>query len=234
MYYLELIQRFWKYNQKINLGSTAIAMYLYLLKLGNDTDSYDVTISDVALSNMLGITRKTVKPTKEKLRNFGLIQFETKNGLPCNYRLLLNYPFEILEPVIQDIESKDNPQKGNDDKFGLALRNNPKIMQKKDRDVPPIYDKDKLLSSGKIPTLEEFFEYAQTLKVYETSMDSHIKEKYNDWSNNSWRSHLDRPINNWKSSLKSTLPYMKDNVSSESLSVQSIPNIKRPKTSLKN
>lgn len=65
-------------------------------------------------------------------------------------------------------------------------------------------------------------------------MDSHIKEKYNDWSNNSWRSHLDRPINNWKSSLKSTLPYMKDNVSSESLSVQSIPNIKRPKTSLKN
>ena len=29
-------------------------------------------------------------------------------------------------------------------------------MQKKDRDVPPIYDKDKLLSSGKIPTLEEF------------------------------------------------------------------------------
>lgn len=133
---------------------------------------------------MLGITRKTVKPTKEKLRNFGLIQFETKNGFSLQLQAVTQLSLK-LEPVIQDIESKDNPQKGNDDKFGLALRNNPKIMQKKDRDVPPIYDKDKLLSSGKIPTFRRIFEYAQTLKVYETSMDSHIKEKYNDWSNNS-------------------------------------------------
>ena len=238
MYYLELIQKFWNFNQKINIGSTAIAMYLYLLKLGNDTDDYDVTISDVALSNILGITRKTVKPTKEKLRNFGLIQFETKNGLPCNYRLLLNYPIQILEPVIQELEPKDKvqtPKKEsaeNSQTLELTFQDNFQTIKREDEEVSSFYDKDKFLSSGEIPTLEEFFEYAKTLKAYETSMDCHIKEKYNDWSNNGWRSHLDRPINNWKSSLKSTLPYMKGN--DNELSVQSIPNIKRPKTSLKN
>ena len=97
MYYLELIQRFWYFNQKAQLNTTAIAMYLYLLKLGHDENRYDVCISDVKMSEALRITRKTVKPTKEKLRNLGLLQFENNKGLPCSYRLLLNYSLEFTE-----------------------------------------------------------------------------------------------------------------------------------------
>ncbi len=38
------------------------------------------------------------KSTKEKLKLLGLIEFQTRNGLPCNYRILLNYP---LKPTTQ-------------------------------------------------------------------------------------------------------------------------------------
>lgn len=39
-HYQELIQRFWDLNQKKHLGCNAIAMYLYLLKLGNDNNGF--------------------------------------------------------------------------------------------------------------------------------------------------------------------------------------------------
>lgn len=42
MYYQELIQKLWDFNKK-TIGSTAIAMYLYLLKLGNDAESYTIS-----------------------------------------------------------------------------------------------------------------------------------------------------------------------------------------------
>jgi replication initiation and membrane attachment protein DnaB len=99
MYYLELLQKFWDFNKNVLIGSNAIAMYLYLLKLGNDCNGYCIKVSDVEISKTLKITRKTVIPTKEKLRDLGLIQYETKNGIPCSYRLILNYNIHIQEPV---------------------------------------------------------------------------------------------------------------------------------------
>jgi len=91
MYYLELIERFWILNQKAKPGATAIALYLYLLKTAKSSDSYDFQVSDVVLSKELGLTRQTVKATKERLRDLGLIQFKTRNGVSGSYRLLLNY-----------------------------------------------------------------------------------------------------------------------------------------------
>ena len=73
MNYLELIYRFWDFNKKIQLGSTAIAMYLYLLQRSSENKCHGVTISDVALRKQLGLTRKTVKSTKEKLEKIGPI-----------------------------------------------------------------------------------------------------------------------------------------------------------------
>ena len=95
MYYLELIERFWDFNKKAKISPTEILLYFYLLKMGYENDRYDFKISDVELGRELGLTRKTIKSTKEKLKNLGLVQFQSKNGLPCHYRLLLNYSFEI-------------------------------------------------------------------------------------------------------------------------------------------
>jgi hypothetical protein len=99
----ELIERLWRFNENTRLGATAIVMYLYLLKLGEQNNSYVIKISDTVLSNILGIHRNTVKPFREKLKNFGLILYTTKNGFPCTYRILLNYSFESFKEESEKI-----------------------------------------------------------------------------------------------------------------------------------
>lgn len=214
MYYLELIHRFWDFNHKNQIGSTGISMYLYLLKIGYDNNLYDCHISDVAVSKELGLTRKTVKSTKEKLKKFGLIEFQTKNGLPCYYRLLLHYPLQIAEPEKREkvrIEKKSVSSDSEDIE----------IPSKQQPSAPVINQKN-------IPTFNEFFEYAQTLETYESDLDSVIKNKYETWIMNGWQNNSNRPITNWKSSLKSIMPYMKNTDEDPQLSVSSIPNIRRP------
>jgi hypothetical protein len=95
VYYLELIQRFWEFGPKARLSTTATVVYLYLLKQASDNNGYDVVISDVMLSERLGLTRKTLKPAKEALRNLGLIQYENRKGLSCSYRIVLDYPLQV-------------------------------------------------------------------------------------------------------------------------------------------
>ena len=236
MYYLELIDRFWDFNQKVRLGSSAISLYLYLLKLGKDNDSYKVVISDVALGNALGITRKTIRPTKEKLRELGLIEFESKSGFPCYYRILQNYSFDI--PIPEKIETeKINKVQSLEivEKQETLKRNNssdevvPKISKSSDK--VSIDDTSKIEKSIVVPKFDEFIEFARTLEDYQPLLDSVIKEKYHSWLENDWRNSSGRPISNWKSSLKSILPYLKNSQKDDAVSVTSIPNIKRPKTS---
>ena len=236
MYYQELIQKLWDFNKKTKLGSTAIAMYLYLLKLGNDTESYTISVSDVTISNVLSITKKTVKPTKEKLRKSGLIQYENKIGFPCSYRLSVNYPLEIPESKknqnsSQISNSKENeiqvPITENLEPFDSPAKIFPKIREQNDE----ILDSDtlnRMIKTSEIPTLEEFMTYAKTLDNYETILDSNIKEKYDSWTKNNWKNNSGRPITNWKSSLKSALPYMKNDTNNEISPLDFIPNIKRP------
>ena len=236
MYYLELIDRFWDFNQKARLGSSAISMYLHLLKLGKDNDDYKVVISDVALGNALGITRRTIRPKRDKLRELGLIEFESKSGFPCNYRILLNYSFDIpLPEKVETIKTEKVQSLEIGEKQETLKRNHssdevvPKISKSSDK--VSIDDASKINKSFVIPKFDEFIEFARTLEDYQPLLDSVIKEKYHSWLENDWRNSSGRPISNWKSSLKSILPYLKNSQKDDAVSVTSIPNIKRPKTS---
>ena len=66
------------------------------------------------------------------------------------------------------------------------------------------------LKNSKIPSLDEFMRYAKSLESYESELDLNISEKYENWKNNGWKNTFNRPISNWKSTLKSTLPYLKN------------------------
>lgn len=251
MYYLELIQRFWNFNQKTHIGPTAIAMYLYLLKTANDNDAYDFQISDVVVSNELGLTRKTAKYTKEKLRDLGLIRFEAKNGFPCNYRLILNYPLEIFETETENGKNEEfepeaaflKPEESTlappivlpikilpentDQEAEIQSSIGIQLSQPQPIPIPIPIPKG---NDKNIPDLDEFMEYAKTLESYEVGLDSDIKSKYNSWMENGWKNGSDRPITNWKSTLKSSLPFMKNTTVNDQFSIQKIPNIKRPKS----
>lgn len=233
MYYQELIERMWNFNQRIKLGSTAIAMYLYLLKLGNDANGYDVSLSDVDLSKILGITRKTVKQTKEKLKNLGLIQYKNKNGFACNYRLLVNYSLDISE--FQDLQKTKSDENSSMPKFQKSKtsqelehfqESSQKNIQQENLDHTKIIQDIK----RNYPSLEEFMVFAKTLDGYKVSLNSAIESKFILWSQNGWKNNSDRPINNWKHSLKSSLPYLKDNTDKTEKYDKSLPSIKRPKS----
>ncbi|MDQ0593416.1 MULTISPECIES: hypothetical protein [Chryseobacterium] len=245
MHYLELVQRFWDFNQKTSIGTTGISMYLYLLKIGSDNDSCDFQISDVVISIELGVTRKTVKSTKEKLRNLGLIQYQTTSGLACKYRLIEDYPSHISSPEIvhkEEIGKDESIQKIVE--FGVSLltgrpvqnlsenTNDQEIESHLSQSIQSLQPQPTTQKGNNenIPSLEEFMTYAETLKIYAAELDSEIQSKYENWKNNGWKNSSDRPITNWKSSLKSTLPFMKGQMESHQLSLQSIPDIKRPKS----
>jgi replication initiation and membrane attachment protein DnaB len=212
MNYLELIRKFWDFNYKNQIGSTGISMYMYLLKIGDDNNGYNFHISDVVASKELGLTRKTVKSTKEKLGNLGLIEFQTKNGFPCYYRLLSKYPLQIAE-----LEKKEKIKS----KISSNLEN--VEIQSQLRPLKPI------VTHKNVPSLKEFIRYAKTLATYDAELDFEVKEKYQAWVHNGWRNNSDRPITNWKSSLKSILPYMKNSNMDHQLSIANIPCIKLPK-----
>jgi hypothetical protein len=86
------------------------------------------------------------------------------------------------------------------------------------------------LKNSKIPSLDEFMRYAKSLEGYESELELSISEKYESWINNNWKNTSNRPISNWKSTLKSTLPYLKNTSGENSLSLQDIPSIKRPES----
>ena len=255
MYYLELIQRFWDFNKKAKVSPTEISLYFYLLKIGYENERYDFKISDVELGKELGLTRKTIKSTKEKLKNLGLIQFQSKNGFPSHYRLLLNYSIEI-EPDIS-IKKEESTIIKKDQKREileifesiLSAQNSVEVVKEIEinsdiKASSETTEKQKLeweqvqkqkqeqqnLKNNKIPSLDEFIEYAKSLEGYESELELSISEKYESWINNGWKNTSNRPISNWKSTLKSTLPYLINKSEKNSLSLQDIPKIKRPES----
>lgn len=238
MYYLELIQRFWDFNHENNVGSTATAFYLYLLKEGFAKDRYDLKLSDVEISRELRLTRKTVKSTKEKLQVLGLIEFQTRNGLPCNYRILLNYPLKPITQVrVNPLETEnyiDSDTVKVEDNFVDIEQNfdNPTLTEDPQQDGNLSFlSLQRQLNNVDVPNYDEFLQYAQKLDLYESTMNIFIKEKYESWLNDGWINHSKRPITNWKSSLKSILPFLKDKKGLSALSIESVPTIKRPKPS---
>lgn len=211
MYYFELIQRFWEFNKLAKISPSEISLYLYLLKTAFENNHYDFKISDSKIARELGVTRKTVKSTKEKLQNIGLIEFQANNGAPCYYRILLNYSLDFKSHKIQGIST--------------SIEKN--LLK---AEVVKISSEDKNRDNINIntPSFEEVMKYVQTLGNYEHQLDNIIKHKYDSWIKNGWKNSSDRPISDWKLALKNTLPYMKNSKGDGPVSIENVPKIKHP------
>lgn len=224
MYYLELIEKFWTFNRKNKIGSTAIAMYLYLLKTGFENGRYDFKISDINICKDLGLTRKTVKSIKEKLRSFGLINYQPKNGSPCSYRLMIYYSLSEVEnekfrkeETKKQIKTKEISKKTDNTEVAILISQKFKLE----------------INNTCTPSLEVFMDYVRTLEIYEPHLDSKIESKFSSWKNNGWKNSTDKTISNWKASLKNVLPYLKNTEENNGISIQSIPKISLPKLNSK-
>lgn len=213
MYYLELLDKFWEFNKKLKLGANVAAVYVYLLKTGYENGRYDFKVSDLILSRDLKLTRKTVKSIKQKLCDHGLIMFETRNGHPSFYRLLLNYSIDEFEKKIikEDCINQysfitANP--GNLSSHDPSIQNNEDVRSAHNDSPVETVITNQNNTEIKRPTLQEFISYARTFEIYTSHLDEAITLKYTDWLENEWRNAANRPIADWKLSLKSILPFL--------------------------
>lgn len=220
----EFFTKIWQFNSQNPLGLSVLSLYFYLLKVAYEKKSLNFTLSESRISRELKMTRKTVKIGKEKLRKYGIISFKSRSGLPCDFQLISEYPlifkdlFEQTEEIYKIPEIKKIQNKFELQKVNSEIKDTQQILS--------------IVETNKnIPTIEEFLEYAQSLEMYDPQLHSEIQLKYDNWKSNNWKNSANRPITDWKSSLKSVLPYLKNSTQNNSLSVKTIPAITPPKLS---
>lgn len=65
---------------------------------------------------------------------------------------------------------------------------------------------------SEIPTFDEFFTFISLIDEYKDKADGlkySIKAKYDSWLDNGWKDGNDKPIIQWKTKIRNTLPYLK-------------------------
>lgn len=218
---LDLSERIWKFNESRALGLSTLSVYFFLLKISVERESLKFRISDTQISRQLKMTRKTVKVCKEKLRRFGIISYRSISGVPAEITLTSDYPLILDNQHFDDDLNKKRKAKKQNEEFLVQS----KILK------TPVSEIDDF-STKKImdfPTLEEFIEYAKSIETYDDDLLLEIKNKHQTWTNNGWKNSFDRPITNWKSALKNSIPYLYNSALKNKKSFEAIPIIKRIK-----
>ncbi|WP_297971889.1 transcriptional regulator [uncultured Capnocytophaga sp.] len=225
MEYLKLIRKFWSFVKECPLNTSAISLYLFLLQKWDVEGQKDFEFSDIEINRKLKMDRNTIRKNKDILRNLGLISYQITNGYPTFYKIILDYSVRKSNKELPVAEKKKVSQ----EVIVPSIDTPPTI------EVPPTASsvatpppkKSKPKLNIEPPTLEEFMEYAKTLELYEESLIPHLKTKYETWNENNWVNGYGKPILNWKLTLKSTMPYLKN---SNQGNIFNIPKINRPKS----
>ncbi|MBB6370089.1 hypothetical protein HNP36_001142 [Chryseobacterium shigense] len=236
-----LIMQFWEYNEKEPLGAVAVALYFFLVEIWKKNEKNDFNLSDTEICEGLKITRPTIIALRQKLVTLGMIQYQSKNGLPGHYKILLEYSPALSVFAKPETDKGDSTTKSSQKIISKKNKTTEKSSQKIEAPKNQNLSADNQLEipaktliqvSGNIPLLEEFTQYAKTLDNYVPELDILIKEKYDSWLGNEWKNGYDKPITNWKSSIKNAMPFLQSELQSSSAAFQkiSLPTIKRPKS----
>ena len=239
----ELTEKFWKYNEKEPLGAVMVALYLFLIEIWKKNEENDFSLSDTEICERLKITRPTIIALRQKLVTAGMIQYQPKNGLPGCYKI--HFEYSSTFSVFANPESK---------KGVSTTKRNQKIIHKKNepaekalQNIEPSQNQNLTFDDsaetpiikpishlGNIPSLEEFSQYSKLLDNYIPEIDHLVKEKYYSWLGNGWKNGYDKPITNWKSSIKNIMPFLQSELRSSNATSEKIalPTIKRPKSSI--
>jgi len=230
MNYSELISRFWEHNEKQPLGAVAVSLYLFLLEIWTKNDEHDFKLSDTEICERLKITRPTIISSRQKLCSIGMIQYQSQNGLPGHYKIIREY-----SPVLSVSENpkKAIPKKKKTVEKPIQKNENP-LNESSFADNPPkISQPTLILGFGNIPSLEEFTQYAKTLENYIPELENLIEAKYNSWLENEWKNSYNKPITNWKSSIKNAMPFLQSELESQNTTPEkkiALQTIKRPRS----
>lgn len=256
MEYLELIKKYWSTNEEYPQTSSVTIIYLFLLNIWDKNVQKDFELSDNELTKILRLNRSTIKESKRILRDLGLISYQITKGFPTIYKIIPDYVIrkgkevipvaekektvvkktsmpvspipETISPVQEPIPVQQLlPQEQQVSITPAVEVVSPPLPPKPPKETPP----PKSTPNINKPSFDEFMEYAKTLPMYEEGLDEHLKIKYEYWVDNGWISGFNKPIINWKQTLKSTMPYLtsKNKNIFDIPKIKTIPKINRPK-----
>ena len=200
-----LFEKIFDLNSKNKIGSNTIAVFTFILYKCEDLQK-EIVLSDYEMARELGLSRQTVINAKNKLKLFGLLDYQRNPGFPNRFILQGN---EFPKETLTIIETKE-----------ITVKNIDRIPE------PKIIATN---SFSQFPTLKQFMDFAKTLKDYSEKLDDLLIKKFHQWENSDWKNSLGKPILNWQSVLEKNLMMLEISLPKENQTHYKIPNIKRPK-----
>ena len=230
-------------SEEFPQSSTITCTYFFLLESWDKNNREDFEISDYDISSKLKINRNTIINNRKILRDLGLINYQITKGFPTLYKIIKGKEVipvaekekviakktvsPALPPIVQEEPTKPVQQTQVQTVLPTVPIEAPKL--------PPTLPKSKQAAKtpSNIPSIEEFIAYAKTLNTYKEELEEHIRIKYETWKENGWITGYNKPIVNWKQTLRNTMPYLTPNSNNQSIfnvtKLNSIPKINRPK-----
>lgn len=210
------MKKFWKLNEREVLNTSVIIMYFFLLEIWDRCNNLsEFSISDKKIIEILKISRNTLKNAREKLCDLKLLRYKRQAGHSFVYKIISDSDKNSLTNGKITLKKED-----------IVLT---EIIEEKETiQIVPQKSNTKQLPTN-IPTEDEFLNFAKSLEIYDANspnIDFKIKAKYESWVNNGWKNGHNKPIRNWKTNLKSTLPYL---LTPNNSFTSKVPVVKRPK-----
>lgn len=141
---------------------------------------------------LFGCSKKTVIKFFDQLKNDEMIERETigKGNRRKHLLTVLNWEKYQQMETENDTETK------------------PDFTPKRNPTLPSNKNEKERKERKNIPNEAEFLNYAKTLEVYQPGLDFSIKAKREAWLESGWKDGNGKPIKNWKTKLKNTIPYL--------------------------
>lgn len=167
--------------------------------------------------------RCDAKIVESIVNNFGLFEIKGEyfgsNSIQKRLEEVANKSAKARESINKrwnKSKKTENNEKGKDTNvLPQNNKNDSNVLPPNDNFIPSLYNemklneiKEKEKLKKEIPAYEEFLNFAFIEK--NTVDELAVRAKYQDWVENDWKDGYDKPIKNWKTKLRNTLPHLKE------------------------
>ncbi len=201
---VNLFEKMFDLNSKNKIGANTIAVFTFILYKCEDPRK-EIVLSDYQMARELGLSRQTIITAKNKLKLLGLLDYNRNRGFPNRFIL-------------------------NGNQLPKQTQNTDEVIEESIDELEPILEPKIITSNSfsKYPNLQQFMDFAKTLKDYSEKLDDLLIQKFKKWEEANWRNSLGRPVLNWQSTLEKNINTLDVSNYNESSSLTILPIIKRP------
>jgi len=209
--------KFWddSFIQELNPSEKLLFLYLLTNPLTNILGIYEISIRRISFDTGLNkeIISKGLERFEKVQKAFYIDEFVILPNFLKNQKLNANMKIgvskifnELPNNLKERLLENDKTTVSNDSKgFEVVLNSLLKYEIEIEKEIESEIE---IESGNNIPTLKEFTNYA-----LENEKDLNIKKvelKYKAWKENGWKDGNGKKIQNWKTKLLNTIPYLLD------------------------